>query len=169
MQPIKKTYKINNDCIEQLQHCCDDHYQTCEDFTKEEQEHYIKVFNWLEGLKKTNEIIINYVKFIPDNADIEKNIYVMHQDDQFVTHDIFESILSYFGQYEDCWKKNISKDKLKYFGWSSKKSLLDSIKLWQDLCIGKKINRGQRQDSDINNWRYTGQLEKPLIWNITTI
>ena len=33
---ITKTYKINNDCIKQLQHCCDEHYQTCEDFTKEE-------------------------------------------------------------------------------------------------------------------------------------
>ena len=32
---INKSYNINNDCIEQLQHCCDDHYQTCEDFTEE--------------------------------------------------------------------------------------------------------------------------------------
>ena len=31
---IKKTYQINNDCIEQLQHCCDEHYQTCPDFSK---------------------------------------------------------------------------------------------------------------------------------------
>ena len=35
---IKKTYEINNDCIEQLQHCCDEHYQTCPDFSEEEQE-----------------------------------------------------------------------------------------------------------------------------------
>ena len=29
---ITKTYKINNDCIKQLQDCCDEHYQTWEDF-----------------------------------------------------------------------------------------------------------------------------------------
>ncbi len=169
MQPIKKTYKINNDCIKQLQHCCDDHYQTCEDFSKKEQQHYKRVFDWLEGLKKTNEIVIHYVDFIPENVDIEKNIYVMFESNTITSNIIFDSVLGYFGQYEDCWNKNMSKDQLKYYGWSSKKSLLDSLKLWQVLDCGKKINKSQIQDSDINNWSHTGQLEKPMIWNTTSI
>ena len=71
---IKKTYKINNDCINQLQHCCDEHYQTCEDFTKDENKEYVKIFDWLENLKSTNEIVIYYVDKLPKNADTKKDI-----------------------------------------------------------------------------------------------
>ena len=46
---ITKKYNINNDCIGQLQHCCDEHYQTCEDFTEEDRQSYVKIFDWLDS------------------------------------------------------------------------------------------------------------------------
>ena len=165
---ITKKYNINNDCIEQLQHCCDEHYQTCEDFTEEDRQSYVKIFDWLEKLKSTNEIVIHYVHKLPDDADTEKDIYVIANNWTSVNegnrtkHNIFNDVLSYFGQYEMCWDKKIPKDKLKYYGWSSRKSLLDSFKLWETLEIGRPISRSSGYVSDLENWTSSGDLKETI-------
>ena len=167
-----KKYLINNDCIEQLQHCCDEHYQTCEDFTEEDRQSYVKIFDWLEKLKSTNEIVIHYVDKLPNNADTEKDIYVIANKwtsvDNRTEHNIFNDVLGYFGQYEMCWDKKIPKDKLKYYGWSSRKSLLDSFKLWETLEIGRPISRSSGYVSDLENWTSSGNL-KETIYHITSM
>lgn len=171
---ITKKYNINNDCIGQLQYCCDEHYQTCEDFTEEDRQSYVKIFDWLEKLKSTNEIVIHYVDKLPDDADIEKDIYVLEQtiseksERKRTRHNIFNEVLSYFGQDEMCWDKKIPKDKLKYFGWSSRKSLLDSFKLWETLEIGRPISRSSGYVSDLENWNSSGDL-KETIYQTTRI
>ena len=74
-------------------------------------------------------------------------------------HNIFNDVLDYFGQYESSWQKKMKKDKLKYYGWSSRKSLLDSFKLWEILILGRPINKSSGYVSDINNWVDTGSLK----------
>ena len=169
---ITKTYKINNDCIGQLQHCCDEHYQICEDFTKEENQEYVKIFDWLENLKSTNEIVIYYVDKLPENADTKKDIYVLANSKQGnrdkTEHNIFNDVLDYFGQYEECWNKKLQGDQLKHYGWSSKKSLLDSFKLWEILELGRPINKSSGYVSDIDNWVDAGSL-KDCIYHSMTI
>tara|TARA_R100000935_G_scaffold9794_1_gene19734 strand:- start:472 stop:984 length:513 start_codon:yes stop_codon:yes gene_type:complete len=167
-----KKYLINNDCIKQLQNCCDEHYQTCEDFTEEDRQSYVKIFDWLEKLKSTNEIVIHYVDKLPDNADTEKDIYVLANKWTSVhnrtEHNIFNDVLSYFGQYEMPWDKKIPKDKLKNYGWSSRKSLLDSFKLWETLEIGRPISRSSGYVSDLENWTSSGSLKETIYHTMTT-
>ena len=60
------------------------------------------------------------------------------------------------------WDKKIPKDKLKYYGWSSRKSLLDSFKLWETLEIGRPISRSSGYVSDLENWTSSGDLKETI-------
>ena len=164
---IKKTYEINNDCIEQLQHCCDEHYQTCPDFSEEEQERARLEYLWLEDLKKTNSFDIYFVKKLPDNADLKNKIYCVNNDKYNVhrptTHEIFNDVLKYFYFFEDAWNKNMNKEGLDYYHWSSKKSLLDSIKLINTLQDNIPISKNKRYLNDLEKWVNTGDLEEKIV------
>ena len=164
---IKKTYEINNDCIEHLQHCCDEHYQTCPDFSKEEQERARLEYLWLEDLKKKNSFDIYFVKKLPDNADLKNKIYCVNNDKYNVhrptTHEIFNDVLKYFFFFEDAWNKNMNKEGLDYYHWSSKKSLLDSIKLINTLQDNIPISKNKRYLNDLEKWVNTGDLEEKIV------
>ena len=124
----------------------------------------------IENLKSTNEIVIHYVDKLPENADTKKYIYVLanlNKGNQDKTeHYIFNKVLNYFGQYEECWNKKLKGDKLKYYGWSSRKSLLDSFKLWEMLTMGRPINKSSGYVSDIDNWVDAGSLKDCIYHSI---
>ena len=164
---IKKTYKINNDCIAHLQHCCDEHYQTCPDFSKEEQERSKQEFDFLESLKKTNSFDIYFVKELPKDADVKNKIYCVNNDkynsNSPTKHDLFNTILGYFYFFEDAWNKNMSKNDLEYYSWSSKKSLLDSIRLINTLQFNVPFSRNKRYLNDLEQWVNIGDLDQKIV------
>ena len=79
------------------------------------------------------------------------------------THEIFNDVLKYFFFFEDAWNKNMNKEGLDYYHWSSKKSLLDSIKLINTLQDNIPISKNKRYLNDLEKWVNTGDLEEKIV------
>ena len=160
---IFKEYKFNNDFINCLQDRCGEHYWICDTFTEEEQKESQKDWNWLENLKKTNIIKIHYVEELPNNANLEENIYCLYNSKkkQLTYHDLFNRVLNYFNEVStDSFDKKMLKEQLEFYGWSSRKSLLEANKYMDLLYCNTRITKTTYYLNDLELWIDTGQFEQ---------